>query len=77
MWLDPDTGGRIWLLITNHGVALLFDVNGLLDFISMALWLSTSASIWFKPQATTNALARRVEAGRNVAFHFKLCFKVS
>ena len=40
LWLDPETGGRIWgggqlvSLIMIHGRALLFDVNGLLEFVS-------------------------------------------
>ena len=35
-----------------------------------------SSSIWVKPQATTNAWSRSVEAGRIVSFRFKLCSKV-
>ena len=48
LWLDPDAGrkdlgvngGQLASLIMIHGGALLFDVNGLLDFMSVPLLFS-------------------------------------
>ena len=67
LWLDPDTGGPLWIVIRDTNCPppphLQQDPS--------------QASIWDKLQ-TTNTWPRHVEAGRNVAHSFrKTCSKLS